>query len=384
VGLVGALVILSRLDNAFLVLSGSIWAWLRWWQPLTSQATSPKEKWLWRIKTGIAFNAPIIIIMLSYFIWNYIGFGTWTPVSGQVKVWWGELFWTPYGRPPVGLRAQLKAFFMDESGMSPWWLLVDPLTGFIKAIVVPKSNLEVAKMYNLIIAILIVLAFVILSYVLIERKTAYKLFSKFGILFFAIGCGAHVLYYKFSKSVAQREWYWISESIFLVIVFGLLLGIFYQSLLNKENHLLRTLSVAALVLGASFLFYDYGKLISERSSFSQNSKLHYYDKLINLIRKETKPGAVIGTTGAGSIGYFLEDRTVINLDGLINSYEYFQHLQAGTAQAYLEETGLEYVFGSNFILSQSIPYKKNFGGSLEIVAKETLDGRTITFWRFVP
>jgi hypothetical protein len=51
----------------------------------------------------------------------------------------------------------------------------------------------------------------------------------------------------------------------------------------------------------------------------------------------TEPGSKIGMTGGGLVGYFIEDRTVVNLDGLINSVEYFIAMQAGTAKAFLDE-----------------------------------------------
>ena len=57
--------------------------------------------------------------------------------------------------------------------------------------------------------------------------------------------------------------------------------------------------------------------------------------------------------------------TLVNLDGLINSTEYFIHLQNASADEYLESIGLDYVFGNAYILQRSNPYQWNFEDRLE-------------------
>ncbi len=78
----------------------------------------------------------------------------------------------------------------------------------------------------------------------------------------------------------------------------------------------------------------------------------------------TEPGSKIGMTGGGLVGYFIEDRTVVNLDGLINSVEYFIAMQAGTAKAFLDELPLNYVYGNAYMLMESDPYREILSGRL--------------------
>ncbi len=47
---------------------------------------------------------------------------------------------------------------------------------------------------------------------------------------------------------------------------------------------------------------------------------------------------------------------VVNLDGLINSNEYFQYLKAGKANVYLDRIGLDYIYGNDYMLTSSDPY----------------------------
>jgi hypothetical protein len=72
-------------------------------------------------------------------------------------------------------------------------------------------------------------------------------------------------------------------------------------------------------------------------------------------------------TGGGNVGYFMPDRTIVNMDGLINSAEYFKDLQAGTGAEYLYESGMRYVFANPAILNAN-PYRGQYVGRLEAIA----------------
>jgi hypothetical protein len=64
-------------------------------------------------------------------------------------------------------------------------------------------------------------------------------------------------------------------------------------------------------------------------------------------------------TGGGNVAYFIEGRAIVNMDGLINSYEYFLALRAGRADEYLASIGLDYIFSNPDIL-QNAPYNGQF------------------------
>ncbi|MGZ9225407.1 MAG: hypothetical protein ACXW4M_07590, partial [Anaerolineales bacterium] len=86
--------------------------------------------------------------------------------------------------------------------------------------------------------------------------------------------------------------------------------------------------------------------------------------IIPFLEANTEPGSLIGMTGGGNIGYLMPSRTIVNMDGLINSYPYFQALQAGQAGAYLEQIGVDYVLANPTILDQQ-PYKGQFNEYME-------------------
>ena len=97
---------------------------------------------------------------------------------------------------------------------------------------------------------------------------------------------------------------------------------------------------------------------------------HQEDYLLEIHHLEaaTEPGALIGMTGGGTTAYFIQSRTIVNLDGLINSPEYFRLLQAYQATILLDRIGLDYVYGSGYMLTESDPYRRLFKNHLEQLA----------------
>ena len=60
-----------------------------------------------------------------------------------------------------------------------------------------------------------------------------------------------------------------------------------------------------------------------------------YMEAATFIETHTEPGSLVGMTGGGNVGYFIQDRTIVNMDGLINSYPYFQANKARQGSDYL-------------------------------------------------
>jgi hypothetical protein len=56
------------------------------------------------VRNGLAFYGPVVVAMLIYMAWNLSYAGTPTPVSGQIKRWWGTLPNTVYGHPADNLE----------------------------------------------------------------------------------------------------------------------------------------------------------------------------------------------------------------------------------------------------------------------------------------
>jgi len=73
-------------------------------------------------------------------------------------------------------------------------------------------------------------------------------------------------------------------------------------------------------------------------------------------------------TGGGVLGYFIPDRTFVNLDGLINSPAYFDLMKSNRTDLYFDEINLNYVYGDEKILLDSDPYRWMFTDKLRMIA----------------
>lgn len=83
------------------------------------------------------------------------------------------------------------------------------------------------------------------------------------------------------------------------------------------------------------------------------------------VELHTLPKTKIGMTGGGLVAYFIQNRTVVNLDGLINSAEYFNAMKTGKATEFLDAIPLDYVYGKPYVLLESDPYDEIFANRLE-------------------
>jgi hypothetical protein len=105
-----------------------------------------------------------------------------------------------------------------------------------------------------------------------------------------------------------------------------------------------------------------------------------YMDVATFVEAHTEPGSLVGMTGGGNVGYFIRDRTIVNMDGLINSYPYFQANKAGQGSDYLyNQVGLDYVFANPDFLEIQ-PYRGQYTGRLKII--DQYGGKAIM--RFLP
>lgn len=91
-----------------------------------------------------------------------------------------------------------------------------------------------------------------------------------------------------------------------------------------------------------------------------------YMEVTSYLERITPPGAIIGVTGGGNVGYFIHDRTIVNMDGLINSFDYFQAMQNGTGSDYLYDSGMRYIFANPDIIEAN-PYRGQYTNRYKVI-----------------
>jgi Ca2+/Na+ antiporter len=229
-------------------------------------------------------------------------------------------------------------------------------------------------------AVALVLLILVVVSIIRNRKFFARAFWRWNLIPLLAACLVHIVYYKALGHIAQKGWYWIAEMLFVI----LLLGIVIEAIANETRKLphgnkLVPASVSLLTIA---LVLPYAQT-SYRAITYAPAQEHFYLQRAHFLEENTEPGALIGMTGSGSSGYFVQDRTVVNLDGLISSMEYFVHLQNATADEYLKSIGLDYVFGNAYILQNTNPYQWNFENRLEEFQYfEVDDDKTLVLFRF--
>ena len=382
-GFLGVLAILARLDNVFIVGMGSLWLLLN--LDRAERASKPKLQWTFRLKSWLVYLAPIGIGMLIYLAWNILDFETAIPVSGQVKAWWGTLRNTVYGFPVRHPAAFWGQFFTDDPELGPWSLATSQLyRGADLILNFAGLGLSTAARRAALVALGILTVGLAAIIAWGNRgffKRANKELALFP-LFFA--CFAQISYYKISGSVAQQPWYWIGEIIFILFSFCLFLEgiiLFLRKQYPQPARWLGTSAIAGLVVAITFSFAGF---IQSAIRLPGDGSNHYYYHRPAWLEQQTEPEARIAITGAGNLGYFIEGRTIINLDGLINSYDYFLALRNGRGADFLMSAGVDYIFGNEYILTETNPYEPVLEGHLQPYEAYVFVDRELKLWRFVP
>ncbi|MFO7585884.1 MAG: hypothetical protein R6W69_14245 [Anaerolineales bacterium] len=318
----------------------------------SNQVDSPFEQFRqnWRawLERGLVYYGISALALGAYMLINRLLFGTFMPVSGQIKRWWGSLGDNAYGG---SARSLLDVFGLDPRHSKPWELLFTPMEAIAE-----QTPLSFWAVFGALAVMFLVLA------VLNRQKTANAV-TLLGLIPLGVSAALHTTFYGAMPYAARHNWYWTMEM--LVIVIGLALFAHLFTVRMRQRLTGRVFLWALSLLGCGWLAWGLTTTIVNRMTYAPASDPAYMD-VLTLLEENTEPGAVIGMTGGGNIGYYIKDRTVVNMDGLINSYPYFKALQANQAPQYLYDvTSMDYVFANPYLLLSTAPYSYQFQGWIE-------------------
>lgn len=310
-----------------------------------------KQNWRVWLGDGILYYGIIFGALGAYILINKIAFGTFSPISGQLKRWWGSFPSLVYG----GTARNPFAFFgLEYTGHSNAWQPVSTVLGAWTEAVHPTVGMDANQLYfSLLTAFGILFTVALLTN---KRRSKNAALGLGMIPLFAAGV-LQILSYHAPGYAAYRDWYWISQPLLVILALGLMLGIPTRPLF-KLRFVPQVVWLAALLFGYAswqFLFLNvqgfmqYGRWTADTPA----SDLAYF------LEQNTEPGSIIGMTGGGNAGYFIQDRTVVNMDGLINSHEYAQAVQQGAAGEFLLDLGMDYAL-VNFDFVTRQPFNGQF------------------------
>ena len=358
------LVVISRLVISLFIQKKKL-------QPVTPFSTL-KSNWRNWLSEGLVYFGILGGALGTYMLWNKINFSTTSPVSGQIKRWWGSFASRVYGG---AARSPLSFFGIDaESDFNAW----APITNLVDSL---NSQIEMATIpidYDLRYAVmLLLLLFGLGLLLLINRKRSARITMELALIPLLAGASLHIYSYNISGYSAVKEWYWVNEMLAILLVGALLLDIVTQAL-RRIPIAYVSLYLMILTWGLSSAIQA-ARITAVQMPFGATSPDTPYMEVATFVESHTEPGSLIGMTGGGNVGYFIQDRTIINMDGLINSYPYFQANKARQGSDYLYDMGLDYIFANPDFLEIQ-PYSGQYTNRLDVI--DNYGGKSIM--RFLP
>jgi len=344
---------------------------LFYWQKEPAAEQSPtitffnwvKTSWKAVIVNGLGYATPIALIIGGYMLFNRFMFGTFTPVSGQIKTWWGTLSNSVYGHK----LTMLSVFGLSDSPNFGPWSMVTGVVSRVTDLLASINPNGLQNLYTLMFMTVLVISLVVLMAILTSQeqrllKTALSIY----LLPLFVGCLVQISYYNMIGYQHTRNWYWLAQLLVVSLLVGLLLDGFLRWLDGLNTKKIFS-TIASVILLLVFFANHIDFIITlAPASVSADHAADYISEVREL-QDRTEPGAKIGMTGGGLTAYFIEDRTIVNLDGLINSPEYFIAMKSAKANDFLDAMHLDYVYGQKYVITESDPYKEIFASRLDEV-----------------
>lgn len=317
--------------------------------------------------TAVRVIIPVAIGIGAYLIFNLRYFSTLLPVSGRIKHFWSTLDNTAYGR-----ARDFFDVFGIGSRINPWQSETAALRSLTDGVLVKTASYSG---FNSRVAFSIALIALVLALVLLLARARGGTLEKMGRVFLPalwIGSLFRVGFYAIYGYIGVRNWYWIVERLILILLVAVLLDLLMQKLQNFRY----ARTGYALLLSALLLYSMISSIQFASTHFPiarRDAQTQDMFSSVRTLEALTPAGSLIGMTGGGVEGYFISGRTIVNLDGLINSEAYYQSLTGGYAADFLDRMDLDYVYGNIYMLEVSEPYGAIFADRLELIHLETTE-----------
>jgi hypothetical protein len=272
------------------------------------------------------------------------------PVSGQIKRWWGSMPNDVYGG---GAKTLLDVFAIDPRFSQTWDMFTNTVFDWANSL--SKQNWDFDSWYWLLIA-----AFVTgwLALFLANRRKNLRRTFQLGLIPLLVSAELHAFTYGAMAYSAKHEWYWVTQMLALVVLGALGLSMLVDLLPYRKP--VQIVAWALTAAASLYMAYGFSAELINRMPYKDPLEGQPYMDMLPILEGYTEPGALIGMTGGGNAGYFIKGRTIVNMDGLINSYPYFQALQENRGGKYLANKGLDYIFANEYIITNSMPYRQQF------------------------
>jgi len=327
--------------------------------PASSPIETLKTNWPSWLREGRVYFGISGGSLGIYMLWSKFAFGTFSPVSGQIKRWWGSFASRVYGG---SARSPLEFYGIDPEGdFNIWAPLTNMVGNWNSQIEMKTIPIDFDLRYVLMLSLLL---FGLGLLLLLNRKRSARIVHNLALIPLLGGSLLQIIQYNISAYSAPKEWYWVSEMIFLTLAGCVLLDILTQQV-HRIPMARFAIFFVVIAWGISSA-YSFARIIIRQMPYGRTPPDTPYMEVASFVETHTPPNTLIGMTGGGNVGYFIRDRTIVNMDGLINSYSYFQANKNREGSDYLYNIGMDYIFANpNFLEIQ--PYRGQYTDRLDII-----------------
>ncbi|MFT4797173.1 MAG: hypothetical protein ACJAYE_000134 [Candidatus Azotimanducaceae bacterium] len=247
-----------------------------------------------------------ICVVAPYLIWNVVNHDHITPISGVLK----NTF--PYPHFRIGFLPRVPHFVIAIFCTAIWF-----------------------------------------AYRLYTTRHQNLLATRYGLLLaMSLGCLVHLAWSVIFMAWGTFQWHFVAQIPLIVIAVA--------DLVSVAPQLKRLTAAFAVLLALGMNFGSLGLRLG-----------HHQERLsaANWMNLAVKDGSRIGLRDAGVFGYF-SDHQVVNLDGLINSYEFYDSINRGEIAEFLANSQVRYLADAY----TPCDYKTH---NINIVAHSSLDPRLV-------
>lgn len=360
-GLLAGLTVLARIDMIIPLAIGH--AYLLW-----RDHKKPKP-WL------IAATASAAIL-LPFVLWNVVNTGHTGTISAATKLYAAQEHANAAfgGKTSTGFLAYVaNDFFTNIAGIATTWGrgLVFASLG-IAGGGYPITPDVYTHVGSIVFGVIMLGALGILLSRHIDRRgsTTTSVASVRPFLLWVFGGGALIHMATCSLLIPGHsgQWYWGLEIGAVVILCG---AIFTRFARSRQPIIIFAIantaaSIILVVVTATSLLRGH---FDDRKSFGSAAI-----EVANYLDREAKPGVAVGSRNGGIIG-FVAERPVINLDGLVNDWDYLEARRRGEVRSWIQRHGIQY-YGDCVVPAAQLEYAQSLGLSPnEVTTVFRIDGR---------
>ena len=273
----------------------------------------------------LAIGAVAFVCVVPWLTWSYVATGSIVQVSGRAG----------------GVQVR-QAFEQQHDGVWPtiehgidltWTMLSDDLP---HAYVVPGDVPGWAGL------VLMAVTAIVIGWTAFRTPNGYRQ-SAYAVAVLAVGLLAMLAYHSGIRFFT-RTWYFAPTAMLVAVTIGLALSAMERLAADYTHRIptagARYATAAITTVVAAAMIAVYQPYDAMGWSGVHPHELNAYEGA-QWLREETPPGTRAGSFNGGIIGYF-SDRTVVNLDGVVNEGAY-EALRDREVTTYVREERLEYI-----------------------------------------